>query len=338
MTTAVNGHFKKLNEYAEQMQGVIGATAAAVYILKEGAVVNEWYSGRHAAVEASKLVYEHTQFNVASIRKTYLALAVSLLVESGSISGIDHEIGSYLPEYREVARGVTIRHLLTHTHGLIDDGGSIRREFASGEGWAYRNTGIAMLIQLVNHLSGQTLSEFMRENVFERYQLSETGWRNAYDESLIYNYYADHESWVGPNNSAAGDQGNLFVSARDLARWGYIHLAKGQLKGVRCLPPSVFERVTTLQTPDQVPAEQPRNGYIWWLQSSTPLNQLGERLPSDSYQVLGITGCSCLVIPRCNAVVVRMYNQLSSVVGYDYLNDIRHFGNLAYDLLSTYPR
>ncbi|WP_238403988.1 serine hydrolase domain-containing protein [Paenibacillus paridis] len=338
MTTAVNGHFKKLNDYAAQMQGVIGATAAAVYILKEGAVVNEWYSGRQAAAEKSKLVCEHTQFNVASIRKTYLALAVSLLVEIGLISCIDNELGSYLPEYREAARGVTIRHLLTHTHGLIDDGGSIRREFASGEGWAYRNAGIAMLIQLVNHLSGQTLSEFMRENVIERYQLSETGWRTAYDESLIYNYYEDHESWVGPNNSAAGDQSNLFVSARNLARWGYIHLVKGQLEGIRCLPPSVFDRVAALQTPNQLPAELPRHGYLWWLQRDTLLNELGERLPNDSYQILGITGCSCLVIPRSNAVVVRMYNQLSSVASYNYLNDIRHFGNLAYDLLSTYPR
>ncbi|MFC4102317.1 hypothetical protein [Paenibacillus xanthanilyticus] len=46
-------------------------------------------------------------------------------------------------------------------------------------------------------------------------------------------------------------------------------------------------------------------------------------------QMLGITGCACLVVPEYDAVVVRMYNQLRNPPGYDYLRDIRQFGNLA---------
>lgn len=329
-------HFQSLNEYVYVIQQSIGATAAATYIIQNDVVVNEWYSGTHEASDASRLVDEQTQFNVASIRKTYLALAVSLLIEQGKIGSVDDEIGQYLNDYKDAARGVTLRYLLTHTHGLIEENGKIAREFPAGYGWAYRNTGIGMLFQLVRHISGQNLSSFMASHVFNQYGLKETGWRTKAAEQLIYNYYDDENTWVGPNDSDAGDQSNLFVSARDLAMWGHMHLKDGNVNGKQLLPQTVFARATSLHTPLTVPAHLPRNGFIWWLQSDTPLNQIGEHLPSDAYQVLGITGCACLVIPSCDAVVVRMYNQLQDSSGYDYLYDIRKFGNMAYDLLRSY--
>lgn len=329
-------HFESLNEYVYHVQKAIRATAAAACVIKNDGIVNEWYSGRHDSSEGSRLVNAKSQFNVGSIRKTYLGLAVSVLIEQGLIERIDDEIGKYLSEYKEIANGITLRHLLTHTHGLVIRQGELAREFRPGEHWAYRNTGIHLLYELVSHLSGETLSAFMRDRVFQIFGLDETGWRTEYREELIYNYYQDEHTWVGPNNSDAGDQSNLFVSARDLAMWGYIHLKKGCLYGKQLLPQTVFERVATLTTPETVPPHWLRNGYIWWLQSDTPMNQLGERLPVGSYQALGITGCACLMIPRYDAVVVRMYNQLTNPDDYDYLDDIRRFGNLANDLLMSF--
>jgi len=326
-------YYQKLNEYVHKVQLKIGATAAASYIIQGDCVVNEWYSGRHAATENSRAVDKYTQFNVGSVRKTYLGLAISLLIEEGLIKSIDHDIGYYLNEYKYSAAGVTLRYLLTHTHGLIEQAGEIAREFKPGENWAYRNVGIDMLTRLVTHLSGQTLSAFLQDRVFGVYGLNETGWRTEHREQLIYNYYDDIHTWVGPNNSDAGDQGNLFVSARDMAKWGYIHLRKGYMNGKQLIPAAVFERLTALQTPATVPAQQPRNGFIWWLQSETSLNQIGERLPGCTYQILGITGCACIVVPKYDAVIVRMLNQLSNPDDYNYLNDIRTFGNLACDLL-----
>lgn len=329
MLHAVNEPFNRLNDYVRQIQTEIGATAAAVYVLRDNRVVNEWYAGTHDASPDSRAVDARSQFNVASVRKTYLALAISLLVERGAIRGIDDEIGAYLPEYAPTARGVTLRHLLTHTHGLVEEEGRLLREFPAGEGWAYRNVGIAMLIQLVRALSGLHLSAFMQRHVFDRCELRETGWRTAQEAELIYNYYLDPDTWVGPNDRDTGEQGNLFVSARDLAKWGELHLRAGRMDGRQVVPPRVFERIVKPITPPSVPLGEPRHGYIWWLPSESPLSQIGEQLPAGSYQMLGITGCACLVVPEYNAVVVRMYNQLSNPSGYDYLRDIREFGNLA---------
>ncbi|WP_245856171.1 serine hydrolase domain-containing protein [Paenibacillus rigui] len=333
----MESRFQQLADYVYDVQLRIGATAAALYVLQNNRIVHESYSGRHNEDEHSRIVDVHTQFNVGSVRKTYLALAISLLIEQGRIESIDDPLSRYLDKLPECTNDVTLRHLLTHTHGLMEREGKLIQEFPAGNGWAYRNAGIAMLFEIVFRLTGMTLSEFMTEAVFEPYGLRETGWRNTPYEQLIYNYYSRPDNWVGPNNSTAGDQSNLFVSARDLAQWGQLHLRCGAAwDGRQVLPINVFERVTALQTPKVVPAHKPRNGFIWWLQHATPLNQIGEHVPAGSYQALGITGCAVLVIPVYNVVAVRMYNQLFKPVDYDYLKDIRTFGNLVSDAAKSF--
>ncbi|WP_216855398.1 serine hydrolase domain-containing protein [Paenibacillus alba] len=333
----MDSRFQQLADYVYDVQHQIGATAAALYILQNNEIVLESYSGKHDVNERSRSVDAFTQFNVGSVRKTYLALAISLLIEQRRIGSVDDLVSRYLGKLPEHTHDVTLRHLLTHTHGLMEVQGKLIQEFTAGRGWAYRNVGIAMLFEIVFRLTRMTLSEFLTEAVFEPYGLRETGWRNTQHEQMIYNYYSHKDNWVGPNDSTAGDQSNLFVSARDLAKWGQLHLRRGSVwDGRQVLPHSVIERVTALQTPEGVPSQQPRNGYVWWLQHSTPLNQIGDLVPAGSYQALGITGCAVLVIPAYDVVAVRMYNQLINPVDYDYLDDIRTFGNLVSDATNRY--
>ncbi|GMK41889.1 penicillin-binding protein [Paenibacillus sp. CCS19] len=325
--------FDELDLYVRQIQSQIGCTASAIYVIHKDNVVHERYWGRHSEDSDARAVDKQTQFNVASIRKTYLALAISLLIEKRLIGSIDDAFADYLPDYAEVASGVTLRHLLTHTHGLNIDrqDGVLIKEFEAGTSWAYRNAGIGLLIELVRRLSGQPLSELLQQQLFGPAGWNETGWRTERNERLIYNHYEAEDNWVGPNDSSAGDQSNLFVSARELAAWGQLHLRRGKLRqgGEPLFPQQVFDRILTIQTPASVPQSMPRNSFIWWLQHQTPSNEIGDHLPEGSFQVLGITGCACLVIPRYDAVIVRMYNQLRNPGDYDYLADIRTFGNLA---------
>jgi len=331
----MNVQFMPVAEYVFNMQRQLGATAAAFYVLQNGRVAHESYSGRHDSDDQSRCVDAYTQFNVGSIRKSYMALALSLLIEQGKIESIDDEVSRYLIGMPSIFRGVTLRHIITHTHGLVEKVGSIVREFPVGEGWTYCNVGIDLLYRIISLLTNMSLSDYITKTVLEPYSLLETGWRSAPNEHLIYNYYTQDNNWVGPNDSVLGDQSNLFVSARDLGKWGHVHLRQGvALDGRQVLPRSVFERVTSLHTPKTVAVHEPRNGFIWWLQHSTPLNQLGEKLPTGSYQLLGITGCAVLVIPYYDVVAVRMYNQLFNPSDYDYLKDIRTFGNMLNEVLN----
>jgi len=322
-----NTLFNKLNRYVSENQKQINATAAAIYIIQEDIVVNEWYSGRHDSSVSSRIVDAQSQFNVGSVRKTYLAFAISLLIETGNINSVDDEIGQYMNDLIDITHGITIRHCLTHTHGLELHEGKFLNSFMPGENWAYTNAGITILIELVKRLTGTTLADYISNEVLEPLGLVETGWRTQYHEHLIYNHYNDKDNWVGPNDSPTGIQSNLFVSARELALWGNLHLNKGNIHGKQVFSKSVFDRITSLQTPVTLPSHLPKQGFIWSLHSDSPLNQIGNKVPGCSFQILGITGCACLVIPKYRVVAVRMYNQLNNPERYNYLKDIRKFGN-----------
>jgi len=62
-----------------------------------------------------------TKFNLGSMDKMFTAVAIMQLVEQGKLA-LDDTIADHLPGYpnQEVAKVVTIHHLLTHTSGLGD--------------------------------------------------------------------------------------------------------------------------------------------------------------------------------------------------------------------------
>ncbi|WP_409291392.1 hypothetical protein [Peribacillus sp. SCS-37] len=133
--------------------------------------------------------------------------------------------------------------------------------------------------------------------------------------------------------SASGEDRNLFVSARELAQWGNLFLSKGNVDGVQIIPQEVFTLAASIQSPGSLPPGLPRFGFFWWIKTETEeqgcsFDELGASLPAGSFQILGASGCFCTVIPEQNAVAVRMYNSLDDT-GFDYLEDIRKFGDMA---------
>ncbi|MFX5464750.1 serine hydrolase domain-containing protein, partial [Acinetobacter baumannii] len=59
-----------------------------------------------------------SNFRLASVSKQFTAAAV-LLVEDGRL-GLDQPARQWLPELPPAAAGITLRHLLSHTSGLLD--------------------------------------------------------------------------------------------------------------------------------------------------------------------------------------------------------------------------
>lgn len=75
----------------------------------------------------------------------------------------------------------------------------------------------------------------------------------------------------------------------------------------------------------------PQNGFLWYVKSRrSALSEIGDTLPNGAYQILGVTGPLVLVIPKCDAVVVRMYNKRDNYGGPDgsrWLQYLKDFGN-----------
>ncbi|MGH0519000.1 serine hydrolase domain-containing protein [Bacillus toyonensis] len=334
--------YDKLISWVESIKKKNDSSATALCIIKDNKIVLEHYSGYHSNTSTSKKVTASSQFNVASARKSYLGFMVAYALYDGKINSIDDEAIKYFKEFDPTLLDkTTIRHLVTHSHGLGEtDDGTIFREFEAGQDWAYRDINVRMMTQLIYRLYNKSFPELLKERVFTPANFQETGWRIQQNENLVNvvnNPNEDAISEVGTVDD--GTQKNLFVSAREFAYWGNLHLNQGMINGKQVVPKEVIKIATSLQSPAYKNNELPQNGLFWFVQNEPKqLSELGERVPKGSYQILGITGPTILVIPEYNVVVAKMYNKRYNYGGDNYLYYLREFSNLVADTFTSCNR
>lgn len=166
-----------------------GAFSGAVLVARDGATIFEAAHG-YASLDYEVPNRIDTKFNLGSMNKMFTAVAVAQLAAEGRLS-FENRIIDHLPDYpnAEVARKVTIRHLLTHTSGL----GSYWTEeyertskdrfravadylplfadqplrFEPGSEWFYSNAGFMVLGLIIERVSGQDYFEYVREHIYE---------------------------------------------------------------------------------------------------------------------------------------------------------------------------
>src|SRR5215211_9075195 len=80
-------------------------------------VVNRAYGS--ADLERDVPLSTGSIFDIASVRKQFVAAAVLLLVEDGRLSLAD-DIRKHFPELPDYGQKITVDHLLTHTSGIRD--------------------------------------------------------------------------------------------------------------------------------------------------------------------------------------------------------------------------
>ena len=131
-----------------------------------------------------------TRFNLGSMNKMFTAVAVMQLVEAGRVN-LDDPLSEYADESwlsGDISRKIKIRHLLTHTSGLGDflsdtfeessrlkfravvdfkplvRGSSLA--FEPGTDFRYSNTGMLLLGQVIETVSGEDYFAYVREHLF----------------------------------------------------------------------------------------------------------------------------------------------------------------------------
>ncbi len=181
------------------------AVGLATGVVRHGSL--EYFHAHGLADIASKTpITEDTVFRIASISKTFTAVAVMQLWEQGLID-LDAPASDYLRAYRLIPakasfRPATVRHLLTHTSGApetLHPWGALRPDFGQGvkaglpvpslaeyyrkglrldvePGTRYRYTdhGFATLGQIVEDVSGQPFGRYLREHIFEPLGMADT--------------------------------------------------------------------------------------------------------------------------------------------------------------------
>lgn len=319
--------FDPVVEQVKDTYHSLRASGGAVLVIHKDKVVTEEYWGRHSFEQNAPTIQRDSQFHVASVRKSYIGYAMAYAIHSKQISSLDDEILTYMPNSDEkIIRGTTLRHLITHTHGLVLDNGELKREFPAGEGWAYRNVGVDLLTSIIHQTTGKTIAAILTEQVFDPLGFKETGWYTSLGPKHVDVIRDPEERHWQTSDSVAGDKMNMYVSAQELAYWGYLHLKQGLINKKQIVPKEIIQLATSIHSPEI--ENKPQNGCLWFVQGlPSTRTEIGEMVPTGSFQILGYTSVALLVIPKIDVVAVRMFNSFGSPDGFDYLSDIRQFGN-----------
>ncbi|MGO4220800.1 serine hydrolase domain-containing protein [Lysobacter sp. TAF61] len=217
---------------------------ASVLILRDGKPLLRRSYGM-AELESGAASSPTTNYRLASVSKQFTAASILLLAEDGRLR-LEDPVRRWLPTLPDAADKVTIRHLLTHTAGLIDyedvmDPASTvqvhdadvlrllesqdRAYFAPGSDYRYSNSGYALLSLIVERASGQHYAQFLHDRIFQPLGMDHTV---AYESGIsevahrAYGYTFDQGRWLRTDQSTTsavlGD-GGIYSSIDDLARW-----------------------------------------------------------------------------------------------------------------------
>ncbi len=217
---------------------------ASLLVLKDGEAVLRRGYGR-ADLEQGIEAGPATDYRLASVSKQFTAASILLLAQDGKL-GIDDPLRKWLPSLPPAAAGITLRHVLTHTSGLVDyedlmaadyrgqirDAGVLellakenRLYFAPGSAYRYSNSGYALLSLVVERASGMDYPTFVHRRIFAPLGMHDTlayvaGGPGVNHRAYGYSDIDGHWQRTDQSSTSAvlGD-GGIYSSIDDLARW-----------------------------------------------------------------------------------------------------------------------
>ena len=237
-----HGHESRIDALMRAYQGAV--PGACVAVLQDGVPLCRRAYGL-ANIESQAPATTASNYRLASITKQFTSAAVLLLAEDGRLS-IDDPIRNWLPTLPAAADGIVIRHLLTHTSGLVDyedlipDGttsplrdadvlGLLEAEnrgyFPPGTGYRYSNSGYSLLALIAGRASAKDFASFLRERIFRTLGMHGTVALEAGISAVAhraFGYSAALNSWTRTDQSltsATLGDGGIYSSVDDLAQW-----------------------------------------------------------------------------------------------------------------------
>ncbi|MBT9154867.1 MAG: Esterase EstB [Firmicutes bacterium] len=308
-----------------------GAVAA---IVRRGQIIGPRAYGLAVRSLERVAMRPHTIFDVASLTKVMATLpAVLLLIERG-LARLDDPLALFVPSFGRAGKDkVTLRHLLTHTSRLpahvdlwhlglsrleiIEHICNLQLEDQArlGTDVIYSDLGFIMLGEFVHAVTGQSIADFARENIFEplgmidtdflppddkRHRIAATEYRGDYGK---YMWGEVHDENAYAMGGVAGHAG-LFSTAEDVARYAAMWLNGGTHQGKAVLSRLTVRTATARHTGGAEP-----RGLGWILPSGTHSSG-GDLLSPRAFGHTGFTGTSLWCIPESDIGIVLLTNRV----------------------------
>jgi CubicO group peptidase (beta-lactamase class C family) len=231
-----------------------------VLVAKDGQVIYEQYSGFRNPRLTRDSISPTTPFHLASVSKTFTAMAVMKLQEEGKLN-IHDEVSKYLTGFP--LKGVTIKTLLNHRSGIPNYvhymerlGWDRRRQMTNKDvldfiikrhndiqigppdrHFSYSNTNYALLALIVEKVTGQPFPQFMKMAIFDPLDMKDTYIFTMADSArFLQSYFSSGRQYAFDYLDQVYGDKNVYTTPRDMLKWD------------QALYPGVFFKKATLDS------------------------------------------------------------------------------------------
>ena len=304
----------------------------AIAVSRHGKMIYESYRG-FADIEKGKRPNRKSLFRIGSITKTFLGTAIMQLRDQGKLK-LDDPVENYIPEFKNIkypykgSPKITIRHLLTHTSGIVkhlfppegdtkienliassikvsqkdslflvdhyDEGGS----WYPGYKYSYSNLGTAFLGEVVKRISGVEVEKYITQNILTPLDMKDTHWSKSEIEKLgkldrkVTPYiYDKNKKWVKNTNGDVNGYGYSAV--------GYLYsTVENMLKWGDLQLSMHYNQINSVLSPFSL-HEMQANELIWGkskLNGGRYLTCHNGSVVNESYSMFAVEKCSGLSI------------------------------------------
>lgn len=221
-------------------------------VVVDGKLVHQRALG-YANVEDKIAATASTRFRIASMSKSFVALAALKLRDQGKLR-LDDAVSMYLPEFRKLrlltadSPPLTVRMLTTMTTGLPEDNpwgdrqmelsnaqmealvkGGLSMTYPSGQNYEYSNVGYMVLGKVVSKAAGMRFQDYVTKEILLPLGMRNTSWEygKIAPADLALGYRWTGKAWEREPMLHDGDaaaMGGLITTLEDMARYVAFHL------------------------------------------------------------------------------------------------------------------
>jgi CubicO group peptidase (beta-lactamase class C family) len=222
-----------------------GRFNGSILVAKKGVIIYERYKGFRNPAKRKDSLDPHTAFHLASISKTFTAMATLKLWQEGKLD-IHDPISKYLPGFPFPA--VTLEMLLSHRSGLhnyvhfmykpyvdkhkfLNNGDVLQfiidhqheRDVYNGQPgrhFEYSNTNYALLAMVIEKVSGLPYSDYLSQTFFQPLQMQDTYVYNLSDSAkAVSSFYQTGRPFRMEFLDLVYGDKNVYSTVRDMYKW-----------------------------------------------------------------------------------------------------------------------
>jgi CubicO group peptidase (beta-lactamase class C family) len=251
--------FKRLDEFITRHMSEMGAPGMMLVLADRNSILRSSQYGL-ADVKAGIRVSPQTLFEIGSVSKSFVAIAILQLVEEGKLD-LHKPVAAYLPWLKVDSSYApfTTHHLLSHTSGLSGvpllirvAATTLRTGFEPGSRFVYCNIGYVLLGFILEAIDKQPFAEIMKRRVLNPLGMSSSApiISNEIRDQVAIGYWPLRPDRPFPLRGKLGEApfvevpeaaGSIAATANDMGNYLQMLLNRGAAPKSRVLSEKSFE-------------------------------------------------------------------------------------------------